>query len=95
MSGYLYFMSNRKNGVIYTGVTTHLIHRTDQHKQGETKSFTQRYGLVKLVYYEVYDDIGTAIQREKQIKNWKREWKIALIEKDNLEWLDLYPTLNG
>jgi putative endonuclease len=95
MAGYFYFMSNRKRGVVYAGVTAHIGPRTDQHKRAESPSFTQRYGVNKLVYVEEFDRIEDAIAREKQIKNWRRDWKIELIEKQNPEWHDLYTTLNN
>jgi putative endonuclease len=95
MAGYIYFMSNRKNGVIYIGVTSNLAQRVDQHKQGITDGFTKQYSVVKLVYIETYNEIEQAIQREKQLKNWQRGWKIKLIEEQNPEWDDLYLTLNG
>ncbi len=88
--GYFYILSNRPNGTLYAGVTNDIIRRTWEHKTGEPKSFTSRYRLTRLVYFEVYDSILEAIDREKQVKNWKRRWKIALIEKDNPRWDDLY-----
>jgi len=95
MAGYIYFVSNRKYGTLYLGVTSHLAGRIDQHKKGEADGFTKRYSLTKLVYTEAYEKIEEAIQREKQLKNWKRDWKIALIDKVNPEWKDLYAMING
>ena len=86
-------MANKKNGTLYTGVTSHLIQRIYQHKIGLTPGFTQRYNCKCLVYYELYGDMMAAIAREKQIKAGSRKKKIALIESMNLEWLDLYYSL--
>ena len=83
-------MTNRLRGVLYTGVTNDLIRRVYEHKEGLIEGFTKTYDLKLLVYYEVYDDIMLAIQREKNIKHWIRAWKIQLIEKTNVEWNDLY-----
>lgn len=87
---YVYILTNRKNGVLYIGVTSNLIKRIWQHKKKFIKSFSQKYNLDKLVYFEVLEDEINAIKREKQLKNWHRDWKIKLIEKDNPDWDDLY-----
>jgi len=87
---YVYIMTNKRNGTLYTGVSGDLIRRTYQHKHDLIDGFTKRYGLHRLVYYEETTDINSAIIREKQIKKWKRNWKIKLIEKANPEWRDLY-----
>jgi len=92
-AGYVYIMANRKNGTIYTGVTSDLIGRIYQHREGLIPGFTKRYGCKLLVWFEVHDDLQDARLRELQIKAWKRTWKIKLIEENNLEWDDLYPTL--
>ena len=92
-AGYDYIMANRKNGTIYIGVTSDLIARVYQHREGLVAGFTKRYGCKLLVYFEVYDDLQDARQRELQMKEWKRSWKVRLIEESNLEWADLYPTL--
>jgi putative endonuclease len=94
MGGWLYIMTNRRNGVLYAGVSADMPRRVWEHKQGMIEGFTQRFGLTRLVYYEWYDRIIDAIQREKNIKHWKRAWKIELIEKMNPNWDDLYDTLN-
>lgn len=86
-------MTNKKNGTLYIGVTNNLFLRTQQHKEQKADGFTVKCAVKKLVYYEMVNDPITAITREKQLKNWKREWKIALIEKNNPEWNDLYETL--
>ena len=90
---YVYILANDKNGAIYIGVTNNLIRRIAEHKEKTVKGFTEQYDVDKLVYYEVWGNISGALYREKQLKNWKREWKIVLIEKENLEWNDLYDSL--
>ena len=94
MGGWLYFVSDRRNGVLYVGVSADLARRAWEHKQGAMQGFTQRYGVTRLVYYEWHDRIIDAIQREKNIKHWKRAWKVELIERMNPAWDDLYETLN-
>jgi len=91
--GYIYIMSNHKNGTLYTGVTSNLIARIHQHKQGEGSYFTKKYKLFKLVYFETLDDIENAILREKQIKANSRLHKISLIESTNPAWDDLFETI--
>ena len=86
---YIYIMANRPNGTLYIGVTSDLIRRDWEHKNGLSDGFTKKYSINLLVYYEVFDDIYNAITREKQLKKWKREWKIQLIEKFNPRWNDL------
>ena len=86
---YLYMMSNRKHGTIYTGITNDLQRRVLEHKKGVNEGFTKRYNLGKLVYYEEHKYINNVRERERQIKAWKRQWKIRLIEEDNPEWEDL------
>lgn len=93
--GYLYMMSNRKNGTIYTGVSVDLIKRVYEHKSKDREGFTKRYGIDRIVYYEIYDEIAEAIKREKRIKKYPRQWKINLIESMNPEWVDLYQELLG
>jgi len=90
---YVYILASKKNGTLYTGVTDNLIRRVFEHKNNIVKGFTQKYSVHGLVYYEVIDDIKEAINREKNIKAWKRQWKIELIEKNNPEWHDLYEKL--
>ena len=87
---YIYILSNKKNGTLYIGVTSNLVKRIYEHKQKLVNGFSKQYGLDKLVYYEITDDIKIAIKREKQLKKWNRAWKIELIEKENPEWNDLY-----
>ena len=93
MGGAVYIMANKPNGTIYTGVTADLSRRAYEHREGLTKGFTKRYGLKLLVYYEYYDDIADAIQRESNLKHWSRAWKVSLILKFNPEWRDLYEDL--
>ena len=93
MGGWVYFITNRRNGTLYAGVTSDLPRRAYQHREGLIQGFTKRYGLKMLVYYEQYDDIKTAIAREKAIKHWPRAWKVRLIHAMNPEWKDLYDEL--
>ncbi|KPB01720.1 GIY-YIG nuclease family protein [Ahrensia marina] len=90
MSGYVYMTASKKGGTIYIGVTADLSQRIYDHKQMDTKSFTAKYGVTRLVWYEEHDDIRDAIQREKSLKRWRRQWKIDLIESINPEWHELY-----
>ena len=87
---FVYILANKKYGTLYIGVTSDLKRRIDEHKRGAIEGFTSKYHVHNLVYYEVLDWIEDAIAREKQIKKWKREWKIELIEERNPEWLDLF-----
>ena len=89
----MYILASHRNGTIYTGVTSNLPARVWQHKNDLVKGFTKKYGAHTLVYYEVHEDMLSAINREKQIKKWKRAWKLALIEKQNPNWRDLYDAL--
>ena len=92
-AGFVYIMANRKNGTIYIGVTSDLIARVFAHREGLVECFTKRYGCKLLVWFEAFDDIQQARQRELQMKEWKRSWKVRLIEETNLDWDDLYTTL--
>jgi len=91
--GYVYILTNVHNKVLYTGVTSDLVKRIYEHKNKMVDGFTKKYNVHKLVHFEVSDDMMTAIEREKQIKGWLRKKKIALIEKDNPEWKDLYESI--
>ncbi len=93
MSGYVYILTNKPYGTLYTGVTRNLSERAYAHREGRASKFTKRYGATRLVWFEEFPLIADAIQRETSIKRWKRAWKIALIEKTNPEWRDLYDTL--
>ena len=86
---HVYIMASRRNGTFYTGISSALEVRVSQHKEGEYEGFTKRYGVHRLVYYEMHEDVDEAIAREKQIKKWLRKWKLELIEKHNPEWIDL------
>jgi putative endonuclease len=87
---YVYILASKKNGTLYIGVTNNLLKRVYEHKNNIVGGFTQKYNVHNLVYYEVHNDIKNAITREKQMKKWKRQWKIELIEKSNPHWKDLY-----
>jgi putative endonuclease len=86
---YIYILSNRNRTVFYTGVTADLSRRLEQHRSAKGSAFCQKYNVVHLLYYEVFYDITIAIEREKQIKNWKRAWKIDLIKSKNPDMRDL------
>jgi putative endonuclease len=89
-AGWVYFLTNRPNGVLYVGVTDDLVRRVWEHREGVAKAFTKRYGLKRLVYFEGYDDIRIARQREQNIKHYARAWKVRLILLHNPNWEDLY-----
>jgi putative endonuclease len=92
---YVYILASQKYGTLYIGITSDLLKRVYQHKEGLVAGFTKKYHVNKLVYYEVHEDVHEAILREKQMKKWRRNWKINLIEKDNPQWLDIYCELTG
>ena len=92
---YLYILASMKNGTLYIGETNNLLRRVYEHKNDLVDGFTKKYKVHKLVYYEEINDAYAAIQREKQMKKWKRQWKIDLFEKSNPEWKDLYYDLVG
>jgi len=87
---YVYILANKKDGVLYIGVTNDLMRRVFEHKNGSVDGFTKKYKVDKLVYYKLFPDPEYAIRREKQLKNWHRQWKLNLIEKTNPYWNDLY-----
>ncbi|MBN2182302.1 MAG: GIY-YIG nuclease family protein [Sedimentisphaerales bacterium] len=87
---FVYILASKKNGTLYIGVTNNLLKRVYEHKNNIVRGFTEKYNVHNLVYYEIYNNIGSAINREKQMKKWKRQWKIELIEKTNPQWNDLY-----
>ena len=89
----VYMLASKRNGTLYTGVTSNLLKRVWEHKNNLIESFTSKYGVHTLVWYELHDMMESAIQREKAIKNWKRVWKLKLIEKRNSNWHDLYSDL--
>ncbi len=86
---YVYILASRRHGTLYIGVTNSLQKRLEQHRGGEDSSFVKAHSVYRLVYVESYDRADEAIAREKQLKRWKRDWKIELIERENLEWRDL------
>ncbi len=87
---YLYILASKRNGTLYVGVTNDLKRRIYEHKNNLFEGFTKKYKVHTLVYFESTSDVNTALQREKQLKTWKRKWKIQLIEQSNHEWQDLY-----
>jgi len=94
-TSYVYILASHRNGTLYTGVTTDIVRSISQHRDGSFPGFTLEHGIKALVWYEALADIETAIRREKTIKRWRREWKLALIEAQNPDWQDLWPTLFG
>jgi len=93
MAYYVYIICNKRNGTLYTGVTSDLIKRVYEHKHKLVEGFTKQHAIDKLVWYEPHEDIHAAINREKLIKKWKREWKLELVDKSNPRWNDLYDNL--
>jgi putative endonuclease len=91
--GYVYILASKRNGTLYIGVTTDLAARIFAHRNGTGSAFTKKYGVKILVWYETYDMVTDAIQRETTLKHWLRKWKLELIEKTNPNWDDLYETL--
>ncbi len=85
----VYLLASRRNGTLYLGVTSHLVQRIHQHREGRLPGFTREYGVKMLVWFEQHATMDAAIQREKRIKKWNRAWKLELIEKDNSDWKDL------
>ena len=95
MAFYVYCMASRRNGTLYLGVTNDLARRVCQHKTKALPGFTAQYDVSQLVWYECYDDPVNAIAREKELKKWRRAWKLELIEKMNPQWIDLYDGICG
>jgi putative endonuclease len=91
----VYLLASRKHGTLYLGVTNDLVRRCHEHRTKATDGFTARYGVDKLVWFEIYDDAHSAIAREKELKKWRRDWKIRLIEAQNPGWEDLYPGISS
>jgi putative endonuclease len=89
----VYIMASQRNGTLYIGVTSDLVKRTWEHKQGTVKGFSKNHATHLLVYFELHTDMTAAIGREKQLKKWNRDWKLRLIEEFNPEWTDLYPSI--
>ena len=94
MKNYFIYILASKNKVLYVGMTDILARRVFEHKSGLVEGFTKRYNVDKLVYYESQSDLKSAVKREKQLKNWHRQWKINLIEEKNKDWKDLYPDIS-
>jgi putative endonuclease len=89
----VYLLASRRHGTLYLGVTNDLLRRVHEHKSKAVPGFSARYGVDRLVWYEVHQDVSAAIAREKQIKKWRRDWKIVLIEGDNPNWNDLFEAI--
>ncbi len=94
-SSYTYMLASRRYGTLYAGVTSDLIKRTWEHREGTADGFVKKYSVKHLVWYEMHEDIHSAITREKQIKKWNRSWKIRLIQEQNPQWRDLYAEVVG
>ena len=91
----VYILASRRNGTLYVGVTSNLVKRIWEHRQNIAEGFTQRYGVHCLVWFELHGEMNAAIQREKQLKKWRRAWKVELIEQENPQWDDLWLSLTG
>jgi putative endonuclease len=90
---YVYILASRKHGTLYIGITNDILRRVHEHKLKLVRGFSARHGIDKLVYFEIFDDPASAIAREKQLKKWRRDWKLELIESKNPSWVDLSYTL--
>ena len=93
MSYYVYIIASRRDGATYIGVTNDLVRRVYEHQIKAVPGFTSKYNITQLVWFEIYDDPVSAITREKELKKWKRSWKVELIEPQNPEWKDLYESI--
>ena len=93
MAYYVYILASRKDGVIYIGITNDIVRRIFEHRTKAVPGFTSKYDITRLVWFEIYDDPIFVISREKELKKWKRAWKIELIEAQNPEWNDLYESI--
>ena len=89
----VYILASKRKGTLYVGVTSDLIKRVWEHRSSLVDGFTKRYGIHQLIWYELHESMESAIQREKRLKDWKRKWKVQLIEKTNPNWEDLYPMI--
>ena len=89
----VYILASKRNGTLYIGVTSELVKRIWEHKNNMVEGFTKRYNVHRLVWYELHGSMESAITREKRLKDWKRKWKLQLIESNNPNWLDLYHTI--
>ena len=95
VSYYVYLLAGSKHGTLYLGVTNDLVRRVHEHPSHAVPGFTSRYDVSRLVWFEIYDDATTAIAREKELKKWRRDWKVALVEEQNPEWVDLYEGISS
>jgi putative endonuclease len=95
MAYYVYLLASKKHGTLYLGVTNDIVRRVHEHRTKAVPGFTSRYDVGKLVWFEIYDDAITAIAREKELKEWRRDWKVRLIEEQNPSWDDLYPGISN
>jgi putative endonuclease len=95
MAYYVYLLASDRNGTLYIVVTNDIVRRVFEHKSKAVPGFTKRYAVDKLMWYEIYDDPTSAITREKELKKWRREWKVRLIEEKNPQWIDLYPQISA
>ena len=93
MADYVYLLANDKYGTLYLGVTNDIVRRVYEHKGKAVAGFTKRYSIDRLVWFEIHDDVQNAIAREKELKKWRRTWKIRLIEERNPHWSDLYSAI--
>ena len=91
---FVYLLSNRPHGTLYTGSTSNLVRRVWEHKLKAVPGFTMQYSVDRLVWFELHETLEAAMQRERRIKGWKRQWKIELIENNNPHWIDLYPDIS-
>ena len=95
MAFYVYLLAGKKHGTLYLGETNDVVRRVYEHRTKAVGGFTTRYGVNKLVWFEIYEDAATEISREKELKKWRRDWKIRLIEEQNPAWSDLYPGISN
>jgi putative endonuclease len=93
MAYYVYILASRKDGAIYIGVTNDIVRRVYEHRIKAVPGFTSKYNITRLVWFEIYEDPTAAITREKELKKWKRSWKVQLIERQNSDWKDLYESI--
>ncbi len=90
MAYFVYILASQRNGTVYVGVTNDLVRRVHEHREKFVEGFTARYQVSRLVWFDQTDSVEEAVAHEKRLKRWRREWKLALIEKNNPDWLDLY-----
>jgi putative endonuclease len=93
MSYYVYILASRKDGAIYVGITNDIVRRIYERRIKAVRGFTSKYNITRLVWFEIYDDPISAISREKELKKWKRAWKVQLVETQNPQWNDLYESI--